>query len=163
MIHIITTGGTIEGIDRDIANSKNIKSEVDINTFFRTANVSFEYSIDKAFDKDSRSINDDDRKLLAEMVQSSSIDNILITHGTYTMAMTAEYLGNLNLNKTIVLVGSFVLGSDQNTDAPFNLGYAIASLKFLSQGVYIAMNGKVFDWFNVYKNIEENKFKTLKS
>lgn len=74
------------------------------------------------------------------------------------MEDTAKYLGKLNLNKTIVLVGSFILGSSENTDAPFNLGYAISSLQFLKPGVYVAMNGTIFHWENVTKNLEANKF-----
>lgn len=74
------------------------------------------------------------------------------------MENTAKYLGKLNLNKIIVLVGSFLLGSSADTDAPFNLGYAISSLQFLKPDVYVAMNGQVFHWTNVRKNIELNKF-----
>ena len=62
------------------------------------------------------------------------------------------------LNKTIVLVGSFILGSSADTDAPFNLGYAISSLQLLKPDVYIAMNGQIFPWNNVSKNLETNKF-----
>ncbi len=162
MIHIITTGGTISGIDNDGENSVNLKSNVNIGSFLENANVSFDYKIDHIFDKDSRLINSEDLEILGNKVRSSIFDKILITHGTYTMSKTAEYIGNLNLNKTIVLVGSFILGSDQNTDAPFNIGFAISSLQFLNKGVYIVMNGEIFDWFNVYKNQKENKFKTLK-
>ena len=74
------------------------------------------------------------------------------------MEDTATYLGNLNLNKTIVLTGSFVLGSSTKTDAPFNLGYAISSLQFLKPDVYVAMNGEIFHWSNVTKNLKTNKF-----
>ena len=77
------------------------------------------------------------------------------------MEDTAKFIGKLNLNKTIVLVGSFILGTSQNTDAPFNLGYAICSLQFLKPDVYIAMNGTIFHWKNVTKNLETNKFEQL--
>lgn len=74
------------------------------------------------------------------------------------MENTTKYIGNLNVNKTIVLVGSFILGSSAETDAPFNLGYAISSLQLLKPDVYIAMNGQIFHWNNVFKNLETNKF-----
>lgn len=60
------------------------------------------------------------------------------------MEDAARYIGKLNFNKTTVLVGSFILASSADTDAPFNLGYAISSLQFLKPDVYIAMNGKYF-------------------
>ncbi|MDT0651797.1 asparaginase domain-containing protein [Autumnicola edwardsiae] len=74
------------------------------------------------------------------------------------MEDTAVYLGNKGLKKTVVLVGSFILGNSKNTDAPFNLGYAICALQFLKPGVYVAMNGRIFHWSNVTKNLEFNRF-----
>lgn len=159
MINILTAGGTIQGIDYEINgnNSENLKN-IPINDFLESANVSFKYTIENILKKDSRFITLDDRKYLAERIKACESKQILITHGTFTMEDTAKYLGKLNLNKTIVLVGSFILGSSENTDAPFNLGYAICSLQYLKPGVYIAMNGTIFHWENVTKNTETNKF-----
>lgn len=157
MIHILTTGGTIEGLDYE--DGKGIaKSNVTIKDFLINANINLEFIIEDIFRKDSRAIDEDDLKILANKVKSSKASKILITHGTYTMADTAKYIGKLNLNKTIVLVGSFLLGSSADTDAPFNLGYAISSLQFLKPDVYVTMNGQVFHWTKVRKNIELNKF-----
>ncbi|WP_300435488.1 asparaginase domain-containing protein [Christiangramia sp.] len=155
MIHIITTGGTIEGLDRDL--NKN-KATASIQDFLESANVSFQFIIEEAIRKDSRSITEEDRAKLVKSIQLSDSEKILITHGTFTMEHTAKYIGNRSLNKTIVLVGSFILGTEKNTDAPFNLGYAISALQFLKSDVYIAMNGQVFHWSNVTKNLETNKF-----
>ena len=159
MIHIITTGGTIGGADLDL--TEEATKIVDISDIIQRMNVSFDYRVDPVFYKDSRAITKEDRELLAEKIQTSIFNKILVTHGTYTMEDTAMYLGNLKINKTIILVGSLVLGSDNNSDILFNLGYAIANLQLLKKGVYIAMNGQVFNWYNVYKNLTENKFKTL--
>lgn len=157
MIWIITTGGTIEGHEY-VDESKNLGATRSIKSFLQDANVSFKYHIESAFSKDSRFITPEDRELLLEKVVSSTSDQILITHGTITMVETASYLGKLNLNKTIVLVGSFISGLDKNTDAPFNLGYAISALHTLDKGVYIAMNGNVFTWDKVRKNVKQNRF-----
>lgn len=157
MIIILTTGGTIEGLDY-VGDKEIKKTNVSIADFLKTANVEFQYNIESVFKKDSRDINDDDRELLRLKIEETKTRKILITHGTFTMAATAKYLGKLNLEKIIVLVGSFILGSSEKTDAPFNLGYAISSLQFLNPGVYIAMNGKIFLWNNVSKNLETNKF-----
>ena len=161
MIHIITTGGTIEGLDYETKKIENQKARISIQDFFRSANVSFSYSIEKVLNKDSRSITNEDRQLLVDKIKSTSADKIILTHGTFTMEDTAKFIGKLNLNKTIVLVGSFILGTSQNTDAPFNLGYAICSLQFLKPDVYIAMNGTIFHWKNVTKNLETNKFEQI--
>jgi len=138
MIHIITTGGTIEGIDY-VDDNGITKSNVTIADFLESSNVDFKYTIESVFKKDSRAINENDKKLLVRKIKESDATKILITHGTFTMEDTAKYIGNLDLNKTIVLVGSFILGSSIKTDAPFNLGYAISSLQLLKPDVYIAM------------------------
>lgn len=157
MIHILTTGGTIEGLDYVNDNGITI-SNVVINDFLENANVDFKYTIESVFKKDSRAITENDREQLVRKINQSDATKFLITHGTFTMEDTAKYIGKLNLNKTIVLVGSFILGSSDETDAPFNLGYAISSLQLLKPDVYIAMNGQIFHWNNVFKNLETNKF-----
>lgn len=157
MIKILTTGGTIEGLD--YIDDKGIqKTNTTIGDFLDKTNVDFEYEIESIFTKDSRAITENNRELLVRKIKETSATNILITHGTFTMEETAKYIGKLNLNKTIVLVGSFILGSSPDTDAPFNLGFAICSLQFLKPDVYIAMNGQVFHWKNVTKNLKTNKF-----
>ena len=157
MIKILTTGGTIEGLD--YVDDKGIKkTNISIGDFLDRANVDFEYNIEGVFKKDSRALTDDDRSLLVSKIKETNATKVLITHGTFTMEDTAKYIGKLNLNKTIVLVGSFILGSSADTDAPFNLGYAISSLQLLKPDVYIAMNGQIFNWNNVSKNLETNKF-----
>ncbi|MDT0691770.1 asparaginase domain-containing protein [Salegentibacter sp. F188] len=161
MIHIITTGGTIEGVDHDPQEDNTHEKIISIEHFFRSANVSFPYSIENVLNKDSRFITDEDRELLVKKIKASDTAKIVLTHGTFTMEDTAKYIGKLNLNKTIVLVGSFVLGSSYGTDAPFNLGYAICSVPFLIPDVYVAMNGTIFNWKNVTKNLETNKFEQL--
>ncbi len=152
MIKIFTTGGTIGGIDNETSISVKILSFLDI------AGVTLDYNLVALFEKDSRHITLQDREFLKTSIINSKENKILITHGTFTMSETAEYLGKLGLDKTIVLTGSFILGSKTTTDAPFNLGYAICSLQFLKPGVYIAMNGQIFNWQNVTKNLETNKF-----
>lgn len=161
MIHIITTGGTIEGLDYEAEKNINQENRISIEDFMRSANVSFPYIIDNVLNKDSRFITDDDRELLIDKIKTSSSEKIIVTHGTFTMEDTAKYMGKLNLKKTIVLVGSFILGSSYGTDAPFNLGYAICSVQFLKPDVYVAMNGTIFHWKNVTKNLETNKFEQL--
>lgn len=158
MIKILTTGGTIGGLEYTNTEDKSTKDTIDITRFLEIANISEDYSIEHLFNKDSRHIRIEDRKAIKDKIKSLKTDKILITHGTYTMIETAKYLGALHLEKTIVLTGSFILGSKNNTDAAFNLGFAFAALKFLTNGVYLSINGKVFNYDNVVKNINLNRF-----
>lgn len=157
MIYIITTGGTIEGLEYK-NESENKGATISIKSLLEKVNVSFEFEFVNAFSKDSRFITTEDRALLKEKIDAIHTKQILITHGTITMVETATYLGKLDIDKTIVLVGSFILGTEENSDASFNLGYAIRALQTLEKGVYIAMNGQLFPWNNVKKNIDKNRF-----
>jgi L-asparaginase len=44
------------------------------------------------------------------------------------------------------------------TDAGFNIGTAIGAVQSLPHGVYIVMNGRVFDPLKTRKNVKENCF-----
>lgn len=157
-LHIITTGGTIEGLDYDTSAISPIQPTVSIQDFLRAANIKYNYTIEKAFQKDSRFITDQDRLELAEKIAAFDCNYILITHGTLTMTETAKFIGPLAMEKVIVLVGALILGSEESTDAPFNLGFAIGSVEHLKSGVYIAMHGRIFSWDNVRKNFDKNLF-----
>ena len=161
MIKIFTTGGTIGGLEYANTKHKSSNHTIDISELLQKAKIQIEYDIEYLFDKDSRHITPKDLSAIKQHITSSNEHEILITHGTYTMIETAKYLGELNLNKIIVLVGSFILGSDLKTDAPENLSYALTSFQNLNNGVYIAMNHEIFDWHNVRKNIRKNRFEKL--
>jgi len=83
---------------------------------------------------------------------------IVVIHGTDTMAQTAQVLGAAQLAKTIVLTGAMIPYAIQGSDALFNLGFACAAAQLLSHGVYIAMNGQIFAWDNVRKNTQTGVF-----
>ena len=62
MIHILTTGGTIEGLDYEKQENKQKQSKITIRELIESANVSFPYIIEKAFAKDSRSITNEEKR-----------------------------------------------------------------------------------------------------
>ena len=49
-----------------------------------------------------------------------------------------------------------------SSDGFFNLGSALAFVQSLPAGVYVAMNGKAFNWDNVRKNKQTGQFEELK-
>ena len=67
-------------------------------------------------------------------------------------------LGEAALPKTIVLTGAMVPYIFNNSDAVFNLGCAVTAVQLLPRGVFVAMNGRVFDWDKVRKNKELGVF-----
>ena len=103
--------------------------------------------------KDSLEMQDDDRELLSQSCNKSKETKIVITHGTDTMVESAQAIADkLTPDKTVVLLGAMVPYQFKQSDALFNLGCAMSSVQILPPGVYITMNGQVFDYREVVKN-----------
>ena len=160
-VSIYTTGGTIDKVYFDAKSDYKI-GNAQIEAILLESNVTFSYSITTLLSKDSLEITDDDRALIAARVRADKHSRILITHGTDTMAHTARELQTIK-DKTIVLVGSLSPARFKNSDAVFNIGFAVGAVQLLQPGVYIAMNGRIFDALNVKKNRAENRFELLQS
>ncbi len=155
---IFTTGGTIDKIYFDI-KSKFQVGEPQIGQLLNEANISFDYEIESVLRKDSLDLTEDDRRQIVKNIRSDSNQRILVIHGTDTMVETAKMLEGLP-EKTIVLTGSMQPSRFMVSDAVFNIGYAIAAVQLLSPGVYIAMNGRIFDPYKTWKNVEFNRFES---
>ena len=107
--------------------------------------------------KDSLEIRDEDREQIRLAVAACKSDLVVITHGTDTMTQTAQVLVDFPA-KVIVLTGALSPARFSDTDALFNLGMAFGAVQTLTPGVYIAMNGTVFDALHVVKDREQNAF-----
>lgn len=162
-IRIFTTGGTIDGLDYDSIENAPQNHQPMLPSLLKQANMTVEYELTELMAKDSRFITGDDRRIISRECEACSEEKIVITQGTLTMPITAKFLGNMNILKTIVLVGSAVSGDRSDSDALFNLGAAITAVQILKKGVYITMNGRIFSWENVRKNTENGVFETEKS
>jgi L-asparaginase len=115
---------------------------------------------------DSLEMTPADRQVIADNCAAVQERRIVITHGTDTMAETAAHLGQqceagVLAGKTIVLTGAMVPYKFGSSDGLFNLGVALALVQTLAPGVYVAMNGRWFDWRNVRKNRERGIFEAL--
>jgi L-asparaginase len=77
------------------------------------------------------------------------------------MTKTAKVLAREKLNKTIVLTGAMIPYNFGSSDGLFNVGSALAFSQALPAGVYIAMNGKYFEWDSVEKNRETGIFEKV--
>jgi L-asparaginase len=158
-IKIFTTGGTIDKTYFD-AKSEYEVGDPQIMDILRIANVRIPYVVETLLRKDSLDLNDDDRNIIVERIQREPCERILIPHGTDTMVETAQALESIT-DKTIVLVGSLNPAKFKNSDAEFNIGFAMAAVQTLEPGAYITMNGRIFSAGNVRKNRERNQFETV--
>lgn len=111
---------------------------------------------------DSLEMTDAHRKSIAEHCIKAPEDKIIITHGTDTMTDTAKTLAAMVNNKTIVLTGAMIPYKFGSSDGLFNLGSALAFVETLPAGVYVAMNGRYFNWNNVRKNKQHGEFEEIK-
>jgi L-asparaginase len=110
---------------------------------------------------DSLDMNEQDRQTIAKACMDVSEKKILITHGTDTMPETAALLAGTIKDKTIVLTGAMVPYKFGSSDGLFNLGSALAFVQTLPPGVYVAMNGKIFEGENVRKNKAKGEFESI--
>ncbi|MBB3102280.1 asparaginase domain-containing protein [Azomonas macrocytogenes] len=155
-IQIFTTGGTFDKIYYDALSDFRIGDPM-ASTILDEARVTFDYTVDSLVRKDSLELTDADRELIHERVAASPARHILITHGTDTMTATAAALKNIP-GKVIVFTGAMQPARMRLSDAPFNLGLAIGALQILPEGIYIAINGRIFEAANVRKNRAEGRF-----
>ncbi|MGB0514644.1 MAG: asparaginase domain-containing protein, partial [Wenzhouxiangellaceae bacterium] len=96
---------------------------------------------------------------IIETVRTAPHSRILITHGTDTMVETARTLEGMG-DRVIVLTGALNPARFIGSDAVFNIGCAVGAVQCLPAGVWIAMNGRVWDPKTVRKNREANRFES---
>ncbi len=158
-IRFITTGGTIDKIYFDALSQFEVGESV-IQHILTEGLVDLDYDVVSLFQKDSLEIDENDRRVLREYIQSDDRKHYVITHGTDTMPETARALKDLG-DKTIVLTGALTPARFKTTDAVFNVGMAVAAVQVAKPGVYIAMSGQVFEAGAVVKNRAENRFEAI--
>ena len=155
-IKIFTTGGTIDKIYFDDRSEYQV-GEPQIGNVLKEANVTRRYEITSLMRKDSLDLTDSDRHMICQAVIACPQNRIIVTHGTDTMVTTAKELKKVT-GKVIVLTGAMQPAKFRFTDAVFNIASAFTSVQLLPDGVFIAMNGRIFDPDQATKNRELNRF-----
>jgi L-asparaginase len=153
---IVATGGTIDKIYFDDKSAYQIGAP-QIGEILKQLGVAFEFEVIALMRKDSLHMDDADRDLIRRTIAAQPHRHVLVTHGTDTMVETARALAGI-AGKTIVLTGALNPARFQGSDAVFNIGCAVGAIQALPDGVYIAMNGRVWDPQRVRKNRDANRF-----
>ncbi|MBZ4038624.1 asparaginase domain-containing protein [Novilysobacter selenitireducens] len=156
---IVTTGGTIDKIYFDDKSDFQV-GEPQIGRILDELGVAFRYSVIPILRKDSLHLDDADRELLRATIAAQPARHVLVTHGTDSMVETAKVLASIP-GKTIVLTGALNPARFRGSDAEFNIGTAVGAVQSLPAGVYIAMNGRIWDPAKVRKNVDANRFEAL--
>ena len=153
---IVTTGGTIDKVYFDDKSDFQV-GDPQIGRILDELGVAFRFSVIPILRKDSLHINASDRELLRATIAAQPARHVLVTHGTDTMVDTAKVLATI-VDKTIVLTGALNPARFRGSDADFNIGTAVGAVQCLPPGVYIAMNGRIWDPLKVRKNVAANRF-----
>ena len=157
-ILIISTGGTFN----KVYNPKTGNLDIDKTSHALKIIASkwlCDFEILNIIGKDSLEITNHDRLELLSTIHQSNYHDIIIVHGTDTMDVTAEYLADVELEKSIILTGAMVPYSIDPTEATANLASAYGYLNALEKrGVFVVMNGVFGSYEKVKKNRREGRF-----
>lgn len=153
---IVTTGGTIDKIYFDDKSDFQI-GDPQIGDILEGIGVAFRFEVISLLRKDSLHIGSTERELIRRTIEAQPSSHVLVTHGTDTMVETARALNGI-ADKTIVLTGALNPALFKGSDAVFNIGCAVGAVQSLPPGVYIAMNGRIWNPANVRKNRDANRF-----
>jgi L-asparaginase len=156
---VIITGGTFDK-RYDAIKGELTFTETHLPALLEQARVKLPLAVDIRLLIDSLQMTDAHRQEVLEACRESAEPSIVVVHGTDTMVQTAEVLGRAALGKTVVFTGAMVPYSVQGSDAPFNLGFALAAALTLPPNAYVAMNARIFRWDDVMKDKVEGTFKT---
>jgi L-asparaginase len=161
-IRIFITGGTFDKEYNEL-NGQLYFKDTHVQDLLEMGRCRLDTEIRTLMMIDSLEMTDEDRELIAHQCNQCEENQIVITHGTDTMAETAKMLAKKVKNKTIVLFGAMIPIKFGSSDGLFNFGSALAFVQTLPAGVYVSMNGRCFNANNVMKNKETGIFEEIKS
>jgi L-asparaginase len=155
-IKIYTTGGSIDKA-YSTQESRFVVAEPQIASILDEGNLTIDWDVHSICKMDSLELTDSDREAVVEQVRRDAHRHIIVTHGTDTMIETARALCSVS-GKVIVLTGAMQPAAFRRSDAAFNVGGAIIAVQTLPEGVYLVMNGQVFDPESASKNLALGRF-----
>jgi len=168
VIRILVTGGTFDKEYNELTGALAFK-DTHLPEMLRLGRSRIDVTIETLMMIDSLQMTDADRARIVERCGETKESRVLITHGTDTMVETARALAadvrssggktvGKTVGKTIVLTGAMIPYAFGSSDGLFNLGSALSFVQALPAGVYVAMNGRCFEWDKVRKNRETGVF-----
>ena len=153
-IRILATGGTIAGAGTSASDATYTAGKVGIDQLLNAVPDIQQFATvqgEQLAKIGSQDMNDDIWLLLAkrinQLLATSDVDGIVVTHGTDTMEETAYFLNlTIKSDKPVVLVGAMRPSTALSADGPMNLLNAVAlaaSEEAKGRGVMIMMNGQI--------------------
>ncbi|MBT7424075.1 MAG: asparaginase [Candidatus Marinimicrobia bacterium] len=159
-VRIFITGGTFDK-EYDEINGKLFFKDTHMREMLDLGRAKIDVNIRTLMMVDSLEMTAEDRNLVVENCKHAKEEKIIITHGTDTMTETGKMLAEAKIEKTIVLTGAMIPYKFGSSDGLFNLGSALGFVQSLPKGIYIAMNGRCFNYDKVKKNKETGIFEGI--
>lgn len=156
-IRILITGGTFDK-EYDEIRGTLFFDETHIPELLQLGRCRLKVEVETLMMIDSLEMSAEDRIRIAERCRDCEEDRVVITHGTDTMVDTARVLAETCPEKTVVLTGAMIPFAFGSSDGLFNVGSALSFAQVLPPGVFVAMNGRFFEWDRVRKDRERGVF-----
>lgn len=155
-IKVFTVGGTIDKVYFDQLSDYQVGTP-GVQEILKELPLDLDYEVESLMRKDSLDMMDADRELVRKKVATADCSGVLITHGTDTMIETARCLDRDD-DKCVVFTGALQPANFKSSDAVFNVGMAVGVLAARQNGVFIVMNGCLFDPRSCRKNRAAGRF-----
>jgi L-asparaginase len=157
MLRVLVTGGTFDKTYDEIRGRLSF-GETHVPEMLRLGRSRVALTVETLMMIDSLDMTGEDRARIVTRCVECVEREIVVTHGTDTMVETARALAAGVTDKTVVLTGAMIPYAFGSSDGLFNLGSALSFAQVLPTGVYIAMNGRCFEWDKVVKDREKGIF-----
>lgn len=159
-IRIFITGGTFDKEYNELNGDLYFK-DTHMHEMLKLGRCQLAVQIRTLMMVDSMELTDEDRQIIALSCKRAKEEHIVVTHGTDTMVKTAEVIASSVTDKTVILTGAMIPYAFGSSDGLFNLGATLAFVQALPHGVYISMNGNIYNWDNVVKNRQLGVFEKI--
>ncbi len=159
-IRLLVTGGTFDKKYNEISGDLFFKS-THVPEILEDGRCTLDVTVAELMMVDSRDMDDQHRMTIFRECLLADEERIVITHGTDGMVETARYLAERAMDKSVVLTGAIIPFAFGISDSHFNLGSALAFVQVVPPGVYVVMNGRLFEADNVQKEMETGTFQQV--
>jgi L-asparaginase len=140
-IRVLATGGTFDK-DYSELQGRLFFHDTHVPEMLRLGRCRLDVSVRTLMMIDSLEMTDAQRATIVDHCRRCEEMQIVITHGTDSIAQTAHALEAAGIGKTIVLTGAMAPYAFGSSDGLFNLGSALSFAQVLPPGVYLALNGR---------------------
>ncbi len=155
-ITFVLTGGTIDK-EYDALDKAFTIGQGAVSRVLGFVKPNFESTIVPVIQKVSVNIFPEEKELIRKACAEAGDDKVVVTYGTDVMPEIGEILKDIQ-GKTIVITGALKSQLIKNTDAEFNLGFAVAAVQTMPNGVYVAMSGRIYGWDKCKKDMTSGQF-----